>query len=917
MSDTVETPEVLFTLNGRELTAEPGELVIAAAERHGVYIPRFCYHERMRPVGMCRMCLVEVDAGRGPALSPSCMLEVTPDMVVETESEATQKAQEGVLEFLLINHPLDCPVCDKGGECPLQDQTVAFGPGESRFVEEKRHYEKPIAISELVQLDRERCILCDRCTRFSSEVAGDPLIQFMDRGSQTEVNTFPDHPFASYFSGNTVQICPVGALTASPYRFKARPWDLVDAESTCQGCSVGCRISVDTSRDRVLRYQGVDIDPVNWGWLCDKGRFGFEAIANEGRLGQPLIRENDELVEASWATALSGAARALRSTLESNGRDSVGVIGGARLTNEDAYAWTKFAKGLLGTDNVDCQIGDGLPADLVLGLPRATIDEVCTPGGTVLLLGPDLKEELPVLHLRLRHAVVEDGVKVIEVCPQRSSFSEYAALSLHPRPGETGAVVRALAGEADGSEVGGVSAGDLAAGAAMLAVAAGEPKVIVGRQSVAETEAPIVDAVAALVDGLDGCRFLPVLRRANVAGALDMGMAPGVLPGRVGLAEGRDWYRDRWPMVPESPGLGTIEMLEAAVRGDIDTLILVGADLFDLPDRDLAVKALERATVIALDLFRTPSVEAADYVFPAAGFAECDGTTTNIEGRISAVSQRVTPPGTARSDWMIAAELARRLDSDLGLESPAQIWDEIESIAPSHRGITSLLLRSPRAAAGVVVPVDDTEVFLDDLSIPVTITTTAVHGRTGVTLSDLAPADKDEQADEDEAVSEGPTADESEDAAADGGADGDGSTDTLDEAQSTGPALPPAIEFTPRGGVSEPATNDAYALRLVASRRLYDVGTLVRHAPSLARLAGGTTIRINPYDFDRLDVAEGDDVQVTSSQASFTAEVVLDDGVPRGSASMVFNQPEIEVAELIDAKALVNEVRVETVGGAG
>ena len=276
---------VAITVNGQAIEARQGELVIDAAERNGVYIPRFCYHHRMDPVGMCRMCLVEVDTGRGPALQPSCMLTVAPDMVVETESPVAKKAQDGILEFLLINHPLDCPVCDKGGECPLQDHTIAFGPGESRFVEEKRHYEKPISISENVFLDRERCILCDRCTRFAKDVAGDTLIHFQDRGNGTQVNTFPDHPFASYFSGNTVQICPVGALTAKPYRFKARPWDLDVVESTCRGCSVGCRIVIDGSRNEVLRNVGVDSDPVNWSWLCDKGRFGFEFVQSkpEGR----------------------------------------------------------------------------------------------------------------------------------------------------------------------------------------------------------------------------------------------------------------------------------------------------------------------------------------------------------------------------------------------------------------------------------------------------------------------------------------------------------------------------------------------------------------------------------------------------------------------------------------------------------
>ena len=301
------TDPVEITVDGRTMTVQKGDLLIDAVERHGVYIPRFCYHPRMEPVGMCRMCLVEVEGPRGTALAPSCMQWVSDGMVVHTESPNALKAQDGVIEYLLINHPLDCPVCDKGGECPLQDQSMAYGPGESRFVEEKRHFEKPISLSETVYLDRERCIQCDRCTRFADEVAGDPLITFVSRGNTMQISTFPDEPFASYFSGNTVQICPVGALTAKPYRFKARPWDLAEVESTCTSCSVGCRITVQSSRDEVLRFQGVDSDPVNWGWLCDRGRFGFEALKHD-RIETPEIRRNGRLETARWSEAYSAAA---------------------------------------------------------------------------------------------------------------------------------------------------------------------------------------------------------------------------------------------------------------------------------------------------------------------------------------------------------------------------------------------------------------------------------------------------------------------------------------------------------------------------------------------------------------------------------------------------------------------------------
>src|SRR5271170_6321264 len=469
--------EVSFTLDGRTVAAKPGEMLIAAAERAGTYIPRFCYHPRMEPVGMCRMCLVEVGGPRGPSLQPACFIEVAEGMEVTTASEKVRKAQDGVLEFLLVNHPLDCPVCDKGGECPLQDQTLAYGPGESRFVEEKRHFEKPIAISDLVLLDRERCIQCARCTRFAAEVAGEAQIDFAGRGERVEVATFPTEPFSSYFSGNTVQICPVGALTATPYRFTARPWDLDQVESTCTSCSVGCRVAVQSSQNRLTRLLGIDSEPVNHGWLCDKGRFSFESVNGDevdngpeqptevadeavdvvpatasqvvslgasrgqflgearetgrfehGRLVEPRVRKEGELVPVSWGEALAAAAAGLAAAKSEGGAGAVAVIGGARLTNESAYAWAKLAKGVIGTDSVDAQLGDGLPADLVLGLPRATIDDAASAPLLITLTG-DLREELPVLFLRLR-AGLKGSPKLIEIAPTPTALSNLADATL-------------------------------------------------------------------------------------------------------------------------------------------------------------------------------------------------------------------------------------------------------------------------------------------------------------------------------------------------------------------------------------------------------------------------------------------------------------------------------------------------------
>lgn len=816
---TITSP-VTITVDGKEVVAQKGDLLIDAAQRAGTYIPRFCYHPRMSSVGMCRMCLVEVDTGRGMSLQPSCMIECTDGMAVDTASDTVRKAQDGVLEFLLINHPLDCPVCDKGGECPLQDQTMAFGPGESRWVEEKRHYTKPIAISETVYLDRERCILCDRCTRFADEVAGDPLIHFMDRGSATQVNTFPGEPFSSYFSGNVVEICPVGALTAKPYRFRARPWDLEQVESTCTGCSVGCRITVQSSHDEVLRYQGVDSDPVNWGWLCDKGRFGFEAVNSEGRVAAPMMSVGGELRPAGWSDALGAAADALRGD-----PSRIGVIGGARLTNESAYAWAKLVKGVVGTDHVDAQLGDGLPAEVVASLPRATIDDACRPGGTVIYLGPDPKEELGVLFIRLKHAVTNDGVKLIELTPAATGLTRYATVSLNYRPGEAALMVDSLLAGDDG---GGADGEGFREAVELLA---DDVTVVLGRPTVSEAAGTIVDAAAAILAAKPTTRFLSALRRSNIHGAIDLGLAPGLLPGRVSLDAGRSTFATEWPSVPRTSGLDTAGILTAAAEGRIDTLVLLGADpLTDFADRALAERAIAGSrTIVAITPFLDASARKADIVLAAAGFAEVAGTTTNLEGRVSVLNQKVTPPGTARPDWLIASELAHRLGAELGAASAAEIWSEIERLSVVHAGVTAAMLGASENADGVVVP--------------------------------LVPA--------------------------------------------TATFVSPAR--------TELAKVDAHSYRLVATRSMYDQGTLLQHCDSSKGLARGAVAAMSPSSLATLGVAPGESVRLTSGDRSLVITTVSDPGVPAGVVVVPINHSDLTPATLIDSMATVCEVRVEVV----
>jgi NADH-quinone oxidoreductase subunit G len=946
---------VTVTIDGVEMEADAGELVIKVAQDHGIYIPRFCWHERMKPVGMCRMCLVEVEGQRG--LPPACTATVTDGMVVHTETPGVKKAQEGVLEFLLINHPLDCPVCDRGGECPLQDLTFGYGPGESRFVEEKRHFAKPLPISDLVLLDRERCILCARCTRFADEVAGDPLIQFVERGAEMQVLTFPNQPFTSYFSGNTVQICPVGALLASPYRFRARPWDLSSVESSCQVCSVGCRVALQSSADRLVRSLGVDSEPVNHGWLCDKGRFGFDFIHAPDRITEPQARGVDSVRgEATWPEALDAAAAGLAGALERGGPSSVAVIGGARGTNEDAYAWARFAKGVLKTDNVDCQVGDGLPAEVVTGVPRARLSD-CDNARAIVLLAPDLKEELPVAYLRVKRAAVDLKVPLIEISAVGTGLTRYARTSLRHLPGEAGPLAAQLAAlisaaptpaspvapaaesaaapvepaaispATDPAEPGAGSSAresdpELAAVAALLRGEPGDERpviVIIGRPSVAEPADATVAAAAALRN-IPGVRFLSALRRSNVHGALDLGLAPGFLPGRVTLDAGRAWFEAAWGGVPTERGLDTAGMLAAAAEGRLQALVLLGADpLSDFPDRDLARRALAKVPfVLAVDAFPTPSTDAAHVFLPVALAGEKRGTTTNLEGRLLRLARKVTPPGTAMEDWRVAVELALRLGADFDLEAVDEVTDEIARLAPAHQGADAALLR--RAVDGAVIP-------LGELEEPVL----------GGPAHRISPA-----ADSDPGVIGGPI--ESlvvmrGSSSAYGTAPPAGDTITLAPPSRSGAhpgeglTPPPLHEWdgclpgSPADSGSPAATGvrlPEYSgnrtpeqevgpaggngrLHLWSTRKLYAPGVTVTHSAAVSGLAATATVRLHPGEIGRLGLSAGGTAQASSPRGEVTLPVASDTTVPAGVAWM----PVHAAADLIDIAAAVTKVSLQ------
>lgn len=852
------------TVDGVTFPAQPGELVIAAAERHGVYIPRFCWHPRMKPVGMCRMCLVEVEGMRG--LPPACTLPVADGMVVHTQSPTVKKAQDGVLEFLLINHPLDCPVCDRGGECPLQDTTVAFGPGESRFVEEKRHYEKPIPISDLVLLDRERCILCARCTRFADEIAGDPLISFTERGGGTQVLTFPDEPFASYFSGNTVELCPVGALLAKPYRFRARPWDLEQNDSTCTTCAVGCRTTVQSSGDRVVRVLGIDSDAVNHGWLCDKGRFTHESLEADDRVLTPLRRvagNSGQFETVSWAEALEEVADRIRDALAGRGPSSVAVLGGARCTNEDAYAWAKLAKGVLGTDNVDAQLADGVDPVLVSALAPATIDDACT-ADVVVVMGPDIKEELPVLFLRVK-AAAQRGAKIIELSPVRTGLSQYATTTLVYRPGELAAVTDALVAAGDPGDVAGVSGDELRTARELLG-AASSIVVAYGRSSLAEPAVGVEHSVVRLAETFPSARFLPLLRRGNVRGALAMGLAPGLLPGGipVGPGDAGPWFRaGGWPMVPTSAGLGARDILGRAADGSIGVLILLGADpLADFPDRRLAEQALARVPLlVSLDLFRTDSATLAHLILPAAGPGERSGTTTNIEGRVTRVRQKVTAPGMTRPDWMVAADLADLLEQPLGFESLDEITDEISRVVVGFEPLADVD-DSRNSVVGVLCAADD-------------------EGQ---------PSEQGESLDEGET----------------------GAARVRDDSGDVARARPRRVALPPTAKSAVVPALDRYSVRLVSRRSLYDLGAMTQRSASLVGLARGAAAEVGPVLASKLGLHDGAAVRVSSPQSQVTVPVRIRPSIGEGVVELRFRNGDAGASDLIAIDAVACDVHVET-----
>ena len=604
------TDQIKINVNGSEISSKPDQLIIEACEDSGIHIPRFCWHKRMDPVGMCRMCLVEIETPRGKALVPSCTTKVSEDLVVDTESDVVKKAQEGVLEFLLINHPLDCPVCDKAGECPLQDQTMAYGPGESRFVEDKRHFEKPIPISEIILLDRERCILCARCTRFSDEISGDPLIEFIQRGNKTQVNTFPDEPFRSYFSGNTVQICPVGALTSSSYRFKARPWDLKKVSSTSNCSSVGDSVELNVSQNKMLRILGEDNEFTNQGWLSDKGRYNFEYLHSDKRIETPLLVKN-----SNKELTINETMELISNEILTSDNPNISFIVGHNSTNEEYYALNKFAENLnkVENENTVSNINFYLSDDYLYNgffNDDYSLGEIkdLDSADTIILWAQDIKDNLPTLYLRIKQAV-RNGKKLLIFGHTNTAIKQLS----EEYYGEN-IVTNNFEFNVEISDIPNLS--KYINGKDVLA--------IVGKASPLQNVNPIFQLVKHL-DQNSNLKILNCFSKGNTLGALQ----------NLDIVKGLNEFLTEFDSSKKN-------IVFTVGSNPVNNSIYSNKIKNTLNDADF---------VVSLDLFKNETTELSDIILPTTTFGEKEGTFTNLEMRTLMQNKILPTPGSALNEW--------------------------------------------------------------------------------------------------------------------------------------------------------------------------------------------------------------------------------------------------------------------------
>ena len=678
---------IQLTIDGREVRAPEGMMLVDAAKQGDIEIPYFCYEPKLgNPVGACRMCLVEIEGI--PKLQTSCSTAVKDGMVVHTQTERVHHAQNAIVEFLLVNHPLDCPVCDKGGECPLQDMTFGWGLGRSRFIEPKRHFEKPLALSPLIAIDRERCILCYRCVRFSQEVAEDYQLVFEERGAHTFVGTHNGHPYVAPFSGNIVELCPVGALTSRPYRFRARPWDIEGAGGICTLCPSQCNLEFTVRDEKVMRVRSRDATgaatgggpgghpDVDDGWLCDKGRFAYQAIHVDERIIQPLVRDGGNLRPVSWERALGDAAGLARH------KGAVGALVGGQATNEEGFLVQRLMREALRSGDLDSREGAAVPLELTRALAapalQATVPDL-EFAHTVLLVGCEPLDDAPIFDLRIRKGVRRRGVRLAIATARPSALDPNAGLIRRYEPGGEAAFLNALdlalAGEAAASDP---ETADMAELASYLRDGGEDVVIVWGERQLDAAALRVLLSIAGRL-GLaehEGAGLLEIPAGANGRGLREAGVLPGTGPGYADL---------------ETPGRGAREIAQAAAAGEINALYLFQTDpIRDQPDRELWERALSRAGVVVAhaSVLTEGIAEYANVIFPAESHAEKEGTVVHPDGRLQRLRTAIAHPGSVRSGWAVVAELAKRAGLDTGVLTSPMAFRQLVEAVPFYRGVT-------------------------------------------------------------------------------------------------------------------------------------------------------------------------------------------------------------------------------------
>jgi NADH-quinone oxidoreductase subunit G len=693
-----EQKTIQLTIDGREVEAVEGGMLVDAAKQGDVEIPYFCYEPKLgNPVGACRMCLVEIEGI--PKLQTSCSTPVKDGMVVHTQTDRVRHAQNAIVEFLLVNHPLDCPVCDKGGECPLQDITFGWGLGRSRMIEPKRHFEKPLALSPLVAIDRERCILCYRCVRFSQEIAEDYQLIFAERGAETYVATHDGHPYVAPFSGNIIELCPVGALTSQPYRFRARPWDIEGAGGICTLCPSQCNVTFTVRDERVMRVLARDNAGVDDGWLCDKGRFAYQSIHVDERITKPLVRDGGSLKPVSWERALETAAGLARH------KGRTGALAGGQATNEEGFLLQRMLREGLDSNDLDSRAGSGVSASIMrrLSAPglQATVPDL-EFAHTVLLVGVEPLDDAPILDLRIRKGVRRNAVKLAIASARPSALDPNAAQLIRHAPGGEAEFLTDLIGVLDG---GATSTSQGLRALATLLREGGEDVVIVWSERIGSEAAAAVGRVAELLGlgGRDGAGLLEIPCGANGRGLREAGVLPDAGPGLTILDDGQD-------------GRHAAAIAQAAADGELTALYLLQTDpIRDQPDRALWEKALHSAAlVVAHASVLTEGLrEHATVIFPAESHAEKEGTVVHPDGRLQRLRIAIAHPDEVRPGWAVLAELASHAGVDIEARRSADVFADLVAAVPFYAGLTleeigGRGVRWPdREAAAVATPADE------------------------------------------------------------------------------------------------------------------------------------------------------------------------------------------------------------------